>query len=127
MTAPNGDSMFCSEGPRPPFRAWRDPYGVEHPDVPRCSGSATRRGIIRPYTADCSRKGVVFAGVRYGWERWYCLQHDPAKRDEKRVAELAPTLLELVRQARDLMPRTKATLAWRERAERAIARAEGAR
>ncbi len=62
------DSMFCPEGPRPPFRAWRDPYGVEHQDVPRCDGSTQPKGW-RKYGGNCSRKGVVFdehklAGVK---------------------------------------------------------------
>ncbi len=113
----------------PSFCPWHDAYGREHPDIPRCVGA------MRPRTSwskrrtwrDCQRKGVVKRGTYAGREAWFCLQHDPAKRNERRVAELAPVFMELLRQALDLMPRTKRSGDWLRRAEAVLARAEGRR
>jgi hypothetical protein len=93
--------------------------------VPRCCGSTAPRNPWSQHGGECTRRGVVFAGVRYGREYWYCLQHDPKRADEKRVADLAPVLLELVREAVERMPRTKAAQEWRERAQVTLAKAEG--
>ena len=109
----------------PRFFPWRDTYGREHPDVPRCAGYTQDRGQAsarRGHT--CDRKGVVQGGFYAGREAWYCLQHDPARRDEQRVAALAPVLLELVQEALALMPRTKRSATWRRRAEAALSTAE---
>jgi hypothetical protein len=117
---------FCEEGPRAPFRRWRDPYGGDTTE-PRCCGTTAPRNPWSKHGGECTRKGVVFAGIVYGWERWYCMQHAPARKDEKRVAELAPTLRDLLREALQLMPRTKRSAEWRELAEIALERADGRR
>ncbi len=109
----------------PRFYPWCDAYGKEHPDIPRCCASARGRGLNRKYHRQCDRKGVVQRGPHAGREGWYCLQHDPAKRDEERVERVAPILLQLLREALELMPRTKSAADWRRRAEAAIAKAEG--
>jgi hypothetical protein len=108
-------------GPPHRFSAWRDEYGRVHEDVPRCCGSTRPRNSWSKIPGECHRKGVVQRGVERGWrvdrERWFCLQHDPARGDEKRVAEAAPTMRELLAEALELMPRTKRAAAWRERTQ----------
>ena len=104
---------------------WRDPYGRLHPEVPRCLGGAKPRGFgLTRRGGDCQRKGVVRRGLCGDREGWYCLQHDPARRDERRVAELAPVFLALLREGVELMPRTKRAAGWLRSAESALAKAE---
>lgn len=125
---PRRDYEDFPAGPPHRFAPWRDEYGRLHEDIPRCCGYTRPRNSWSSRVGDCHRKGVVQRGTwdgSYHPERWYCLQHDPARRDEKRVADEASALLQLVRDALGLMPRTKAGAAWRERAERVIGRAEG--
>lgn len=111
----------------PPFYPWRDANGREHPDIPRCVGETRpRNSWSRSRTwRDCQRKGVVKRGTYGGREAWFCLQHDPARRDERRVAELAPLFMDLLRQALELMPRTKRSAEWLRRTGAVLARAEG--
>jgi hypothetical protein len=115
------------------FYGWRDDLGRLHEDIPRCSAIMPPR---RKYgtTRDCRRKGVVkrreivlHEGVRYfEREHWFCLQHDPVREAAKRAAGHAGALFELVREALALVqPSSKTAAAWRDRAERVIARAEG--
>ena len=78
------------------------------------------RGVER----DCRRRGVVLRGTYGGRDAWFCLQHDPGRREERRVAELAPALLELVRDALGLVPRTKRSAGWRNRAEALVGEIE---
>ena len=130
---PPGICPECREARRDGHRApgcaprwypWRDDLEKFHPDVPRCTGGTRPRGFGRSRGGgDCSRKGVVQRGVYAGREAWYCLQHDPARRDERRIAELAPIFLGLLREALDLVPRTKRSADWLRRAERALAKA----
>jgi hypothetical protein len=113
----------------PPFYPWRDAYGREHPDIPRCVGETRPRNSWSKWRTwrDCQRKGVVKRGEYGGREAWFCLQHDPARRDERRVAELAPVFVDLLRQALELMPRTKRSADWLRQAEAVLAKAEGRR
>lgn len=113
----------------PPFYPWRDAYGREHPDIPRCVGETRPRNSWSKSQTwrDCQRKGVVKRGTYAGREAWFCLQHDPARHDERRVAELAPVFMDLLRQALDLIPRTKRSSDWLRRAEAVLAKAEGPR
>ena len=53
--------------------------------------------------------------------------HNEAQRIGRRVAELAPVFMDLLRQALDLVSRTKRSADWRRRAEGVLARAEGRR
>jgi hypothetical protein len=108
---------------KPAFYPWRDAYGKEHPDIPRCCGNARRRGFVKGYYHQCDRRGVVQRGAFCGREGWYCLQHDPAKKEERRVEELAPVLLKLLREAVEFVPRTKKASDWHRRAEAIVARA----
>lgn len=122
----NTDSPSAANAPR--FYPWRDAYGNEHHDIPRCTGTTrSHRSPWSKYARDCKRKGVVQRGSYGDREAWYCLQHDPARKDEKRVADLGPSLLELVAEALALVPRTKRTSDWHRRAEAAITKAEGRR
>jgi hypothetical protein len=109
------------------FYPWRDAYGREHPGTPRCVGETMPRSSWSKGRAwrDCQRKGVVQRGTYAGRQAWFCLQHDPARRDERRVAELAPVLLDLLRRAVDLMPRTKSSAEWLRRAGAALGKADG--
>jgi hypothetical protein len=77
----------------PAFYPWRDAYGREHPGTPRCVGGTKPRGSWSKGRTwrECQRKGVVQRGTYAGRQAWFCLQHDPARREERRVAELAPT------------------------------------
>lgn len=121
-------SSACNEPMATPrFYPWRDAYGREHASLPRCMGETKPRNPWSKGWArrDCQRKGVVQRGTYAGREAWFCLQHDPARRAERRVAVMAPVLLELVRMAVDLVPRTKRSSDWLRRAESALARAEG--
>lgn len=73
----------------PAFYPWRDAYGREHPDIPRCVWFTRPRGSwSRRSVRDCQRKCVVTHGSYAGREAWFCRLHDPARRDERRVAEL---------------------------------------
>ena len=122
--APSNDALVT-----PRFFPWRDAYGREHPGTPRCVGETRRR---RAWSAvrvgrDCQRKGVVQRGTYAGRQAWFCLQHDPARRDERRVAELAPVLIELLRQALELVPRTKRSAGWLRHAGAAVANVDGRR
>jgi hypothetical protein len=112
-------------GTKPRFIAWRDAYGREHPEVPRClGGTKPRSGRSRWTSHECKRKGVVQRGTYGGREAWFCLQHDPRREDDRRVETLAPTLLDLVREALDLVVLTRRTEAWRKRAEAVVGRAD---
>ena len=129
---PPGICSDCSGARRDGYRApgcvprwypWRDPYGRVHAEVPRCVGGTKPRGFGRTRRGgDCQRKGVVQRGLCGGREGWYCLQHDPARRDERRVAELAPIFMALLREAVELMPRTKRASDWRRRVDAALAK-----
>jgi hypothetical protein len=57
-------------------------------------------------------------------EAWFCLQHDPRREDDRRVAALAPVLLDLVREALDLVVLSRRTEAWRKRAEAIVGKAD---
>jgi hypothetical protein len=120
-SVPSNDAMVT-----PAFYPWCDAYGREHPGTPRCVGETTpRRSWSKGRTwRDCQRKGVVQRGTYAGRQAWFCLQHDPARRDERRVADLAPVLLDLLRRAAELMPRTKRSAEWLRRAEAALAKAD---
>jgi hypothetical protein len=115
-------------GPPHRFAPWRDEYGRLHEDVPRCCGYTRPRNAWSSRVGECHRKGVVQRGafdpVVWHGERWYCLQHDPARRDEKRVAEAAPTMRGLLAEAIELMPQTKRSAAWHERAQALLDRTE---
>ena len=127
----------CPAGPPLRFTPWRDDSGREHPSVPRCCGYTNPRNSWSSRVGDCRRKGVVQRGseppaafdpaLGPAWilprERWYCLQHDPARKDEKRVAELAPSLRDLLAEALELVPATKRSADWRRRAEALLEKA----
>jgi len=128
MTDPIPPTTPANMPTEPRFYPWRDAYGREHPEIPRCVGSThPRNSWSRRSWRDCQRKGVVQRGTYASREAWFCLQHDPAKRGERRVEKLAPILLELLREGTKLMPvakdRTRAD--WLRRAEAAISKAEG--
>ena len=106
----------------PRFFPWRDAYGREHADVPRCEGYTRPSGWSK-HGSTCQRKGVVHRGTDRR-ELYYCLQHDPKKQDEKRVADLAPLLLELLGEGVELMPRTKKAAYWLRRAQGVLEKAE---
>jgi hypothetical protein len=111
-----------------PFYPWRDEYGREHPDIPRCIGETKPRSARSKWRAwhECKRKGVVKRGTYGNREAWFCLQHDPRREDDRRVSVLAPTLLDLVRDALELIPAVKRSAEWRRRAAAVLAKAEGA-
>jgi hypothetical protein len=115
-------------GPPHRFAPWRDEYGRLHENIPRCSGYTRPRNSWSKSPGECHRKGVVQRGAfdlaAWHGERWYCLQHDPARRDEKLVAEAASTMRDLLVEALELMPRTKRAAAWRERAQVLLDRTE---
>lgn len=95
----------------PSFYPWRDAYGREHADIPRCMGATSPRHpwmVKGRVYRDCQRRGVVKRATDGAREYWFCLQHDPAKRDERRIGGLAPAFLDLLRQALDLMPANEA-------------------
>src|SRR5512138_3519431 len=125
MAEPIADYEFPA-GPPNRFAPWRDENGRLHEDVPRCCGYTRPRNSWSKMPGDCRRRGVVQRGVERGWmydrERWFCLQHDPARRDEKRVAEAAPALRALLAEALELQcfASSKASRSWRERAERLL-------
>lgn len=125
MPEPIRDYEFPA-GPPHRFAPWRDDYGRTHEDIPRCCGWTKPRNAWSKRAGECQRKGVVQRGafdpaVWHG-ERWYCLQHDPARKDEKRVAEAAPALRALLREALELdcYASNKRSRSWRERAERLL-------
>ncbi len=128
MTEPSTPAASSVAAPATPrFYAWRDEYGREHPDSPRCMGETKPRNARSKWRTwhECKRKGVVKRGIYAGREAWFCLQHDPKRQDERRVAVLAPQLLELVREALELVASTKRSRDWRRRAEGVVERAEG--
>ena len=110
----------------PPFYSWRDKYGREHPDIPRCMGETKPRNAHSKWRTwhECKRKGVVKRGTYGNREAWFCLQHDPRREDDRRVAALAPALLALVREALDLVPNVKRAAEWRRRPAAILARAD---
>jgi hypothetical protein len=121
MNEPISDYDYPA-GPMNRFQPWRDDYGRVHDDIPRCCGHAMRRGSFVRYADQCHRKGVVQRGafdpaVGRG-ERWYCLQHDPKRADERKIEKSAPILIDLLREAVELMPRTKKSEDWIRRATR---------
>ncbi len=120
--APRRDYEFPA-GPPHRFAPWRDEYGRVHENVPRCCGWSRPRNSWSG-TRECHRKGVVQRGpgdfTLWHPERWYCLQHDPARADERRIADAAPILRVLLREALDLMPQTKRAAEWRRRAARLL-------
>ena len=129
MTDPNTPSTPSgAAATAPAFYPWRDEYGREHPGVPRCMGETKPRNARSKWGTwhECKRKGVVKWGMYGDREAWFCLQHDPRREDDRRVAALAPTLLDLVREALDLVPTVKRSAEWRRRAEAVLARAAGA-
>lgn len=121
MTAPDAPASLAG----PAFFPWRDEYGREHPDIPRCMGETKPRSARSKWRTwhECKRKGVVKRGMYGDREAWFCLQHDPKREDDRRVAALAPALLDLLREALDLVPLVKRTAEWRQRAEGVLARA----
>ena len=128
MTDPNAPSaspLVATNAPA--FFPWHDEYGREHPSIPRCVGETRPRDSRSRWRTyhECKRKGVVQRGVYAGREAWFCLQHDPRRQDERRLAALAPQLLDLVREALELMPATKRARDWRRRAEGVVDRSEG--
>ena len=128
MTAPNAPSSSPVAAPATTrFYPWRDEYGREHPEIPRCMGETKPRNARAKWRTwhECKRKGVVRWGMYGDREAWFCLQHDPRREDDRRVAALAPTLLDLVREALDLVPLVKRSADWRRRAEAVLARAGG--
>lgn len=114
-------------GPPNRFYAWRDENGRVHEDVPKCMGWKKPRNSWSKRGGECRRKGVVRRGMYGELETWFCLQHDPAREDEKRIAAAAPTLRDLLQEALELMPRTKSTAAWRERAQVLLEKTEAHR
>ncbi len=128
MTTP--DALSSSAGSAtstPAFFPWRDEFSREHPSIPRCIGETRPRDSRSKWRTfhECKRKGVIKRGIYAGREAWFCLQHDPRRQDDRRVAALAPQLLDLVREALELMPPTKRAREWRRRAEGLVDRSEG--
>jgi hypothetical protein len=111
-------------GITPRFFAWRDEYGREHSEIPRCLGETKlRSGRSRWASHECKRRGAVQRGTYDGREAWFCLQHDPQREHDRRVATLAPVLLDLVREALDLVVLSRRTESWRKRAEAVVGEA----
>lgn len=104
-------------GPPNRFHAWRDENGRVHEDVPKCLAWTHPRNSWSKRGGECRRKGVVRRGMYGDREAWFCLQHDPAREDEKRVAAGSSALRDLLAEALELMPRTKRAAAWRARAQ----------
>ena len=127
MTSPNTPSAPPGVAANTPlFQLWRDEYGREHPDIPRCMGETKPRNARSKWRTwhECKRKGVVKLEMYGDREAWFCLAHDPGREGDRRVAALAPLLLGLVREALDLVPTAKRSAEWRRRAEAVLGRAE---